>query len=258
MGYELQDILQKCTKEDIDFFIKTIDSYVNFSDDAGLKKLYSQWNSGQIPANLSKKLEIEIRYIGSNDIAYAIRKASGVEPAGVSVHEIIADIAKVQKITIKQTPSIETKLEYLVKAMVDKKVSSLSPEEQVKFLKDLKVDDSLVDKIKGRLKNNPALLLPLLIEFIGPKATMSIMQSVAITIVAQFVGKQAATELIKQAMLRSPWLAASLGPISWIISGTWVAFDLSGPAMRKTLPILTLLGIICLRDGAEDPETFFS
>jgi len=37
----------------------------------------------------------------------------------------------------------------------------------------------------------------------------------------------------------------------WVLSGTWLAIDLQGPAYRKTVPICLYLGVVAMRDGIE-------
>ncbi|MNP77743.1 hypothetical protein D3C76_1752300 [compost metagenome] len=53
---------------------------------------------------------------------------------------------------------------------------------------------------------------------------------------------------------RNPWLNA-LGPWMWALSAAWLAFDVQGPAYRKTVPICLYLGVVGLRDGLETPIT---
>lgn len=55
--------------------------------------------------------------------------------------------------------------------------------------------------------------------------------------------------MLKQIMIRFPWLAQFLGPIAWAASLGWLAIDLCGPAFRKTIPIMLTLGLVALRDG---------
>ena len=108
MSYELTAILNRCTKDDAKFLIDTIDSYLNITDDKGLKELFASWEGdGPMPRVLNHKIETEIRYLGSNDFAYMTRKLRGYEPAGVSVDEIIDDLCKLLKLEISTAHTLD-------------------------------------------------------------------------------------------------------------------------------------------------------
>ncbi|MDX7686134.1 hypothetical protein SJS35_21000, partial [Aeromonas caviae] len=66
--------------------------------------------------------------------------------------------------------------------------------------------------------------------------------------------REAAKALVKEVSKRNPMLNA-LGPVMWVLSGVWLAYDLQGPAFRKTVPICLYLGVVALRDGSEDALT---
>ena len=100
------------------------------------------------------------------------------------------------------------------------------------------------------VKNGEMLVLPFIFELLGAKVALGLVETIAVSIIAQIVGKAAAAALVKEVVKRNPWLN-SLGPIMWAISGTWLAFDLQGPAYRKTVPICLYLGMVALRDGEE-------
>lgn len=253
MGYQMLSLLQKCEKDDVQFIIDTIDSYINFSDDAGLKEEFANWGSGKMPIAFAKKLETEIRYVGSNDIAYARRKLFGYEPAGVDVSEIIDDIAEAQKIKLKPIASVEGKVEELLKKMIQKKWSELTTEQQKELLKQF-IKGKEFDGLWEKIKNNKDLIIPILIQVLGKELSIKIIQAMAVGILTQIIGKAAATALIATIAKRIP--AQALGPIMWIGSTAWLAIDFTGPAMRKTLPIILMLGIVALKDGPED-ESFF-
>ena len=101
-------------------------------------------------------------------------------------------------------------------------------------------------------ENGKVAILPVIYQYVGATAATGIIEAIAISIIAQFIGKEAAKHLVKEIIKRNPWLA-SLGPALWTISGAWLAFDLQGPAYRKTIPICLYLGVVALRDG-EDAE----
>ncbi|AHJ77509.1 hypothetical protein C813_20290 [Kosakonia sacchari SP1] len=85
---------------------------------------------------------------------------------------------------------------------------------------------------------------------LGPKIALGIVETIIVSLIAQMIGREAAKQLVKELLKRNPWIN-SLGPILWAISGAWIAYDLQGPAYRKTVPICLYLGIVALRDGEE-------
>lgn len=262
MPYEIMPLLLKCDVTDYEVLISQIDSYVNFSSDAELKELMATYrtNGDSIhKVTLAKALEREIRYIGSSDIAYAYRKLlNDDEPSGISVNEIIEDVSNKLKVKQKLLGTPEAKVERLVKWTVEKTFFALKPEQQRELFEKAGVGKGQQDEFFEKIKSNKAHFLPLLLSLLGPEITATIIQGLAITAMASFMGRKAAEALFKNIATRFPWWAEWLGPIVWALSLGWLAIDLQGASNRKTIPILLYLGIVGLRDGPEDGETFWN
>lgn len=262
MGYEATELLLKCETDDYAVLISEISSYVNFSSDRELEKLfdlYKKDNNSNTKLNLAKSIEREIRYIGSADIAYAFRKIfSDHEPAGVSIKEIIDDVSDKLKIKQKQLGSIEARLERLVRLAAEKTFLSLTPEQQRKIFEESGIGREQQDEFFKKLKNNKAAFLPLLMSILGPEITAKLVQGLAILTISQFIGKEAAKKIIEQLATKFPWWSNWLGPIVWGLSLSWLAYDMQGSANRKTIPIMLYLGIVGLRDGPEAGKDFWS
>jgi len=256
MSYQLTEILQRCDKDDSAFFINQIDSYLNFTDDKGLREMDSMWDGKNImPVPLANKIETEIRYLGSNDAAYLYRKLKGENPAGVELEEIINDVCDVMKIKIRRVGTIESKLEMFCRAMVDKAFFDMSREKQVELLKKMDVSDEAIKIIMDQVNNKKKMLLPVILGLLGKQTAMQIAQAIITAVIAVFIGQQAAKILLANLMTKMPWLAA-LGPIFIAILTGWTIIDFAGPASRKTIPLMLYLGLICLRDG--ETEEFWS
>ena len=262
MAYEMTSLLLKCEVEDFAFLIEQIDSNVNLSSDSELKAAFETFRksgSTTTKALLTKLVEREVRYLGSAEIAYAYRKLwSSREPAGVSIHEMIDDISDKLKVRQKKLGTEEARLERLVKSAVEKAFFDLTPEQQRELFKNAEVGEEQQKEFFEKIKNNKAHFLPLLFSVLGPEITASIVQGLTIAVIAQFIGREAAKELLKNILVRFPWWAEWLGPIVWGLSLSWLAFDMQGAAYRKTIPILLYLGIVCLRDGPEDGDAFWT
>ena len=253
MAYEMTHILQRCEKVDVEFIISIIDSYVNFTNDKELKIRLSVWDGKDaMPLAFAECLEREIRYLGSSDIAYASRKLRGLEPAGVSADEIIEDICKALKIPYKKVGSLENKLESLAKGVVDKTFFSKSPEEQIEIIKKCPLTEVQEKQLEEYIKTGKKIGLSILTTLIGKSSTMAIMNTIIYSILATFIGKQAAEQLAKIVAKKLPWFASWGGPIALAALSGWTIVDMCVPAMRKTIPIFLTLSLVSLRNGPED------
>lgn len=248
----MKEILAKCEHADFEYLSEVLDSYVSLTDDSGRKELLSKSNGSEAArAELITLLDKQIRYYGSSDIAYAVRSVFSPD-GGVSALELIEDVCEKLKVTVKHGGSSESRLERLVSAVVEKELLSKSPEELSEAFKKIGIGESDAKLIKEHLiKNGKVAVLPIIFEILGPKVALGIIEAIIISLIAQIIGREAAKVLVKEVIKRNPWLNA-LGPVMWALSGAWLAFDLQGPAYRKTVPICLYLGIVALRDGRED------
>jgi uncharacterized protein YaaW (UPF0174 family) len=236
-----------------------MDNYVSFTDDSGRKVLLEQLkisSDSHTKQQLVKMFDKQIRYFGSSEIAYLYRSLFS-DTAGVTATELINDVCEKLKVTIKVVGSTESKLERLVKAVVEKELLSKTPEELRKAFKDFGIGEAKTEHILDFLKRNGTVsVLPILFELAGPAITLTIIEGIIISLITAIVGREVAKTIVKEIMKRNPWLN-SLGPVIWVLSGVWVALDLQGPAYRKTVPICLYLGIVALRDEPENGASFF-
>jgi uncharacterized protein YaaW (UPF0174 family) len=256
----LKSILAKCEPPDFQYISEVLDNYVSFTDDSGRKELLSKFDaSGDAKSKkqLVAVIDKQIRYFGSSEIAYVFRSVFS-DDAGVPAKEIIDDVCEKLKVTVKVGGSVEARLERLVKAVVEKELLSKTPEELRKAFRDFGIGEAKTEHILDFIKKNGKVaVLPILLEIAGPVITMTIIQAIVISLITALVGREAAKAILKEIIKRNPWLNA-LGPVVWAISGGWLAFDLQGPAYRKTAPICLYLGIVALRDGPIDGPSFFA
>jgi uncharacterized protein YaaW (UPF0174 family) len=248
----MQVVLGKCKRADFEYLSKVLDSYLSFTNDAKRKALLSQVSNEEAKAELAALIDKQIRYYGSSDVAYFKRTLAGDSDGGIAASEVIEDVCSKLKIPVKHGGSNEARLERLVNAVVEKELLSKSPEELAKAFEKIGVGNADNKLIMEHLKKNgKAAVLPILVEVLGPKVALGIIETIIVSLIAQIIGREAAKQLVKELAKRNPWLNA-LGPIMWALSGAWLAFDLQGPAYRKTVPICLYLGIVGLRDGSED------
>ena len=262
MSYQITPLLLKAEQSDFAYMIKTIKSYVNFSSDTELRGLFDNWVENPVDAKkalLAEAVEREIRYAGSADVAFVFRKIFGSgEVAGADIHEIIADVSDKLKVKLKRLSSAEAKLEHLVKSLASRQFFSLSAEEQEELLSKCGFEKEERQEFFRRVKENKHLLFPLLLRFLGPEIVTALVEALLIRILAAFIGKEAAKEILMALAKKYPLWAEWLGPIVWTMTIAWVGYDLQGAAYRKTIPCLLRLGIVALRDGPQEGESFWN
>jgi len=262
MPYEIEHLLNKCNADDYNVFVGIIDNYLSATDD---KKHRSELQAFQrSPSNenriaLNRHIEKDIRYFGSHDVAYAWRwLVGGDEPAGVGIDEVIGDVSGRLKVKQKPFGTTEAKLERLVAGAAEKAFFDLSPEQQRELFQKAGLSDEQQRTFFEQISKNKGMFLPGLLAILGPKLFQEVIMGIVASVLTGFLGRKAAVELLKQLAKRFPWWAEWLGPIVWVASAGWLAFDILGPAYRKTVPSLLYLGIVCLRDGPSDPSVFSS
>ncbi|MCA8352794.1 hypothetical protein [Burkholderia cepacia] len=244
-------VLEKCEQADLEQLSNILESYVSFTDDKKRKALLSQSATSTVSRKeLLLLLEKQIRYYGSSDVAYVARQLVGKDP-GVTSEELIKDVCEKVKVKIKMGGSIETLLERLVLSTVEKELAAKSPEDLAAYFDKQGLSEKQKEAILRKIESEGKLAaLPALYAVLGEKVAMGIIQSIAISVLAAIIGKEAASALVKQLISKLPGQA--LGPVIWAVSAAWVAFDLQSAAFRKTIPICLYLGIVSLRDGVED------
>ncbi|MBY5920943.1 hypothetical protein [Ferrimonas balearica] len=249
----MKDLLAKCTAEDFEFISEVLDSYFAFTDDQKRKLLLKGVQEGEVDRQeLIYLLDKQIRYYGSSDVAYLKRLIFSDDP-GVSAEEVVDDVVKNLKVNTKAGASIEAKLEQVVKQKVEATLAKKTPEELAETFRKMKLDSVKVEDLTIYLKGRGKVLtLPILMQFLGPVVVQKVLLEVVLGFIAQIIGKQAFNQVAR--LIAQRFGAAPLGPIVWGVSGLWLASDLQGPAMRKTVPICLYLGVVALRDGEEDSE----
>lgn len=250
----MKTVLAKCEHADFTYISQVLDSYVALTDDSGRKALLDKsLDSSSAKAELIDLINKQIRYYGSSDIAYFVRSVFS-DDGGVPALEVIEDVCEKLAVGIKPGGSVEGRLERLVNAVVEKELLSKSPEQLAEAFKKIGVGDADAKLIMEHVvKNGKTAVLPAMYQILGPQVALGIIETIIVTLIASIIGREAAKVIVKETMKRNPWLNA-LGPIMWALSGAWLAFDLQGPAYRKTVPICLYLGVVALRDGSEHAQ----
>ena len=250
----MQDVLSPLMPADYHFLIGIIEGPISLTDDLGLRALLAaveKDDNEETRAALNQRLEREIRYLGSADLAYAFRYATGRE-AGVPFSEIARNVAKTLKIRLSSLGTDRELLETLVQEYATKQFERLSPEEQQQLLESLGVDR---ERAASFLKKSAGVFaLPTLIQAFGVIVVQGLIKTVIFGMIAKIIGKQLAMRLFNFLFSRLPWWVSWIGPAAWTLSIGWAALDIQGPAYRKTVPIVLYLGLCSLREKEEVAE----
>ena len=243
----MQDVLSSLEIPDYHFVLGVIESPISLTNDAKLKALLANLEAEDTPANraaLNKQLENEVRYLGSSDIMFLFRKWQGAEP-GASFAQIIRDAAKTLKISIPMGTEREM-LEALLENYTTREFTKLPDEEKQKMLESLGVDRDLAAAFIK--KSAGVFALPLMIEAFGSLVVNGLIKNVIFGLIGRVIGRQLAMRLFHFIMGRFPWWVHWIGPAAWTFSIGWTAFDIQGPALRKTVPVVLYLGLCSIRE----------
>lgn len=244
----MQDVFAPLTADDYPFLVGLVESNVNLTDDAKLRRLLADYQAEPTPANragLDRQLEQEIRYLGSADVAYLVRTLLGKEP-GVPFREIIRDVAQALKVDLTVLGTDRELLDQLVERYVTDQFARLSPEEQQRMLVELGVDRDKAARFI--VKSAGVFSIPLLVAAFDAIVVQGLIKHVIFGTIARLVGKQLSARLFSLLAGRLPWWIGWIGPAAWTLSIGWTALDLQGPAMRKTIPVVLFLGLCSLRE----------
>ena len=265
MRNDFKELLDKCDQKDLESLSKMLDGRIPFLMEHKKRKgLVEKSKCDKLArSDLIKLMDKQIRYYGSADIAYYMRcllkyrliieefpLPFWMKDGGVDALEVVKDVCKKCKVSIKYGSSVEANLERLVVAVVDKELSKKSPDEFSEIFEEMGVDREARDSIaKEYLKKaGKTKIIPILLKVLGPEKTLAIISAIAISMLAPFIGRETAKILLKELGRFFPKIQPYLLPISI----AWMVYDLQGPAYRKTIPICLYLGVIALRDGLKE------
>ncbi|NNE70207.1 MAG: hypothetical protein HKN29_07555 [Rhodothermales bacterium] len=248
----MQDVLAILEPTDYRFLVGLVESNLNLADDTLLRRHLAAVEKEDTPEHRNAfclAFEDHLRYLGSSDVAWAVRKVMGQDP-GVSFQEIVRDAANALKVDAPRLGTDRERLEELVEAYATKQFAELSPEEQQKMLEDLGVERDKAAAFLARSAGKMAL--PLMVEAFNLVVVEGLIKTIIFGTIAKIIGRQLTARLFSFLVGRLPWWVTWIGPAAWTLSIGWTALDIQGPAMRKTIPVVLYLGLASLRvKGAE-------
>lgn len=195
---------------------------------------------------LAEQLELELRYLGSNDLAYTVRALTG-QAAGVPLATVVRDAARALKVTLPALGTERELAEEVVHRYTTQAFGHLSREEQQALLEGLGVER---ERAAAFLKRSAGVFtLPALIQAFDVFVVQGLIKNVVFGTIARLLGRQLTQRLFGLVAGRFPWWLGWIGPAAWTLSIGWTVIDLQGPALRKTVPAMLYLGLCSLREG---------
>lgn len=224
--YEL-DFLKSCTKEELEPLVGAIlgtddkgniDRSGRFSSELDKKPVFTT----HFPDHTKYVDEIieELQKYGGNSIANAVRGM------GVSYHEVLCDVAKKMKVNFNAAQTTQTIENGLLAKVLEDAWEKMSEEDRKKLI------DEAGNVFGAKVGGIGAGVLIQIIRAGGFKSyqvALIIANAVAKAILGRgltFAGNIYLTRL----------LAVLAGPVGWIITGVWTAFDFASQAYRVTIP----------------------
>ncbi|MBB6462270.1 ubiquinol-cytochrome C chaperone family protein [Flammeovirga kamogawensis] len=216
--YNTLNLLKTCNNEDLQFLVDKL-------EDTETNKLISYESYEKHKNNPKMYVDAiynEIREFGGNTFMNLYRGK------GVPYKEVITDVAKHLKVENRSSDLIELERQVLAKVL-ESAIENLSEKEKDNLFSELSQKDIDLSKLSHLsylkiLTTNPYVLQQTLKYFLS--------------FGAKNIGSKA-------------FMMAG-GPIGWIATGAWLAFDLSSPAKRVTIPCVIHIAALRLSRMNDD------
>ncbi|MEL4248077.1 GTPase [Shewanella xiamenensis] len=171
--------------------------------------------------------------MGSNDIARIFRSGKGVE-----YKEIVCDVGEKLKVKgICENNSVEKNEELIIQHMFSDALKKMSDEERSALMRSM----NLSEKDQGAILAGTLLASQVMLNQFGGFAVYRMTVILANMLARSLLGN-GLNFAANAALVRG--VGAFLGPIGWIVSGTWLAVEIAGPAFRKTVPAIIHIAML--------------
>ncbi|MXW32292.1 MAG: hypothetical protein F4100_07395 [Rhodothermaceae bacterium] len=245
----MQELLLELSREDYAYLIQIIQG--PFDRCTSMKRHLEEIDSPDHHAALCEELEKKIRYLGSSDLAYQVRRVVGKEP-GADFRYIIRDTARFLKIPVADRGTERGLLIRMAQEYAVDVFSKYTQAEQLQILESLGIERKRA--VAFLKKAGGIFAAPVLLQAFGTLVVQGLIKTVLFGWTVRLIGVKLATSLFAFLFARVPWWAHTIIPGAWVISIGLTTLDLQGPARRKTVPILLYLGLSCIRLDAEKDQ----
>lgn len=224
--YEL-DFLKNCTKEELEPLVGSI---LGTDDKGNIDR------SGRFSSELDKKAAFtthfpdhtkyvdeiieEIQKYGGNTIANAVRGM------GVSYHEVLCDVASKMKVNFNAMQTTQVIEEHLLAKVLKDAWEKMSEDDRKNVIEE---SGNVFGMSVGGIGASVLIQIIRAGGFKSYQVALIIANAIAKAILGRglsFAGNIYLTRLI----------AVLAGPVGWVITGVWTAFDFASQAYRVTIP----------------------
>jgi uncharacterized protein YaaW (UPF0174 family) len=234
MAYRRDDdleFLKNCTSEDlsvlVDILSKDKDGNVRLTEELTMSHRYKRYHPNH--HEYWDLIAAEIQCFGANTIAIMHRGGEGV-----LYREVLTDACDKIKVNYNSGASVEViEMNLLMKILTDS-MENMRPEDLQGIVKDLdlKTTDFSKQAVIASLQAG--------IRF-GGFASYQVVLIVANAVAKAVVGR--GLSLAANAGL-TRMMGFFAGPIGWVLTALWTAFDIAGPAFRVTIPCVVQVAFL--------------
>lgn len=247
---ELAQFLSKSTSELLFSLTQTLSSWFVHT---GFRGRYPAVEDIPIDINQKKLLAYEIvdelSYFGSHNFAYWGRKVFGRQP-GVGYHDTLYDVSLIlgkqadKIIKIPRVASVKEREETICSQLLQVAFKNKTEKEITEMLLEAGLDADVIQTkaIRSAIQSGGAGVFIAVLQIVGKKVVMQIVQAALYKLIAARLGKEAAekvlTVLAKQVTQKA--MQAFLGAIG----AAFIVHDIvnmAGPASRVCLPTVALI-----------------
>jgi uncharacterized protein YaaW (UPF0174 family) len=170
----------------------------------------------------------EIRLFGGNSLFNLLRKD------GVPYEEIVQDVASHQKVNFNSSDSVEIIEREILAKILSCALQEMSEKERKAIFDDLGISNYSL--------GGPAATAAIIAAAkMGGFATYKLATIVANAIARALLGKGLAFGATAPLMQS---ISVLIGPVGWVATALWTAYDLASPAYRVTVPCIVQLAYI--------------
>ncbi len=229
------------------FLAELLRSPLNVYPDRRLVRLataYDESGTAEDHRAVHNELGQVLGYLGSSDLAFAARRATGGGGA-LELQQVVEDVARVLGVRVTRSAPLDRMVAEVAVSYASVAFGRMDRDEQQRLLVELGVDADQAVRFVGRSAG--VFALPVAISFLSKVVVEGIIKRIILGTIARIVGEKIAGQLLALIIGRLPWWVSWVGPAAWAGSIGWTALDLQGPARRKTIPAVLYLGLCVVR-----------
>ena len=224
------EFLGECTDEELrnlaEVLIYDKDGETRFTESITNSDDYKRY--GTKYSKYWKVIAGELQEFGGNSFANLFRGN------GVKYDEVLSDVLDKIKVSYNKSSHIINKEDALIEKIFSDMLEDMPEEKKMELVKDMDL------KVTGF--GNQAIMAAVQAGiraggFLSYQITVIVANYIARLLLGRGLTLATNTALTKG-------LSLFIGPIGWVVTGVWTAFDITGPAMRVTLPACVIVAFL--------------